>query len=652
MPIRIRHLRLVGISRNYDVPFTDPATGTPHTLSIIAGEISTGKTSVLEFIDYCLGASSYPKHQEIERNVRSAQLEVDLAGEICVIERALSSERMAYIHHCSMDRLDEPHARTARPLDPPGDPGSLSTYLLEAIGLAGITLQQAPTQTSSKADPLSFRNLMWLSFMQNNRLDGKQLLREYNPHEARKMRQVIEVVFEVHSDQLAKLAEVVKEGEERRTGLVREIRSLELFLEEQDVPDPMEIQAHLSELEAERSRLDRRLADLTATMRAQTDYAQALRSEFAAQAEEARTLAARVRDRDTLLKRLLPLRAQYADDESQLVFYDEAKRLFDPLRVEICPSCLQHLQTKPHIDGGTCSLCGQPLSEEGEDVISVDAERRAIRDRLRELNSYIEQVEAELAEAQRDYELALGREKELQSQLDTEVAAAIAPYIAERDEVVRQREAVDAERRDGRRQISWHEGLEERRVEIGRLDERLDRTRQQIKALEAERPNRDHLIASLSARFTAILTAFGFPKLNDPEPPYIDGSFVPHVRGHTYRDIGSAGALTLISLAWILAIFEQALEGGYPHPGFLLIDSPQKNLTPVEGPGVTDEFRDPAIVQRVWEHIVRWSGEVAGLAQIIVVDNRPPGVARPAIVREYSARRDQPPYGLIDDETS
>jgi hypothetical protein len=100
-------------------------------------------------------------------------------------------------------------------------------------------------------------------------------------------------------------------------------------------------------------------------------------------------------------------------------------------------------------------------------------------------------------------------------------------------------------------QVSWHEGLEERRVEIARLDERLDRTRQQIKAIEAAQPSRDPLIASLSARFAWILIAFGFPKVNDPEPPYIDGNFVPHVRGHPCRDIGSSGALKLISLAWL-----------------------------------------------------------------------------------------------------
>jgi hypothetical protein len=650
MAIRIRQLRLVGVSKNYEVPFIDPTTDVLMRLSIIAGEISTGKTSVLELIDFCLGASSYPKHQEIERNVRSAQLEVDLSGKTYVIERALSAERVAFIHHCTLARLDEPHAKTRRALDPPGDPESLSNFLLENVGLAGVTLQQAPTQIASKSDPLSFRNLMWLSFMQNHRLDSKQLLREANPHEARKMRQVIEVVFEVHSDQLAKLAEVVKEGEERRAGLAREIRSLDLFLQEQDVPDRLEIEARLSELEAEGRRLSRRLNDLTNTMRAQTDYAQVLRAEYGAQAEQARGLSARVRDRDTLLKRLLPLRAQYAEDESQLVFYDEAKRLFDPLRVEVCPSCLQELPDKPHIEEGRCSLCGQNLPSDGEEAIDVRAELRATRERRRELNAYIEQVEDELAEAAKDYSAASHRERDLQARLDTEVASALAPFVAERDDVIQAREGVQSARRDARRQISWHDAMEERRVEIARLDEKLERTREQIRALEAQRPSRDELIAALSSRFVTILTAFGFPKLNDPEPPFIDANFVPHVRGNPYRDIGSTGALTLISLAWIMAIFEHAVEGSYAHPGFLMIDSPQKNLTPVESGAAFDEFRDPAIVQRVWAHLLTWSAGVGSSAQLIIVDNRPPETAHAAIVREYSARRDRPPYGLIDNE--
>ncbi len=36
--------------------------------------------------------------------------------------------------------------------------------------------------------------------------------------------------------------------------------------------------------------------------------------------------------------------------------------------------------------------------------------------------------------------------------------------------------------------------------------------------------------------------------------------------------------MTLVALAWQLTIFEEAVESGVGHPGFLLIDSPQKNL--------------------------------------------------------------------------
>ena len=81
-----------------------------------------------------------------------------------------------------------------------------------------------------------------------------------------------------------------------------------------------------------------------------------------------------------------------------------------------------------------------------------------------------------------------------------------------------------------------------------------------------------------------------------------------------------------------------------------MIDSPQKNLMPEAGAPAGDEFGDPAIPWRVWEHIVGWSGAMGSAAQIIVVDNRPPDVADPYVVVRYSGRGDEPPYGLIDDE--
>lgn len=81
-----------------------------------------------------------------------------------------------------------------------------------------------------------------------------------------------------------------------------------------------------------------------------------------------------------------------------------------------------------------------------------------------------------------------------------------------------------------------------------------------------------------------------------------------------------------------------------------MIDSPQKNLMPEGSPASGDEFSDPAIPRRMWEHIVRWSESMSQAAQMIVVDNRPPDLASSHVVVRYSGHAGDPPYGLIEDE--
>jgi hypothetical protein len=55
------------------------------------------------------------RHPEIQRQARSALLEVELSGETNVIERPLfSTEQLACVHRCSMDDISRPHAKDWR----------------------------------------------------------------------------------------------------------------------------------------------------------------------------------------------------------------------------------------------------------------------------------------------------------------------------------------------------------------------------------------------------------------------------------------------------------------------------------------------------------------------------------------------------------
>lgn len=151
------------------------------------------------------------------------------------------------------------------------------------------------------------------------------------------------------------------------------------------------------------------------------------------------------------------------------------------------------------------------------------------------------------------------------------------------------------------------------------------------------------MVGAVSDRFGTILKEFNYPKL---DRPMITSRWEPLVRDTSYR-AASSGARTLLSMAWILAIFEIAYERGDGHPGFLMLDSPQKNIG---GSGDSDaEFADSAVVDGVYSHLERWLAAAGEGAQILVVDNDPPAWVDSVVVR-FTRDAENPPYGLIDNE--
>src|ERR1022692_4894537 len=127
--IRLLRLRLAGVTKPYDVDFR--RDGTLQPLSVISGPTNTGKTSVLQLAAYALGGSQYPDHEEIVRQVRAVVLETAMPSGITTIERALES-RTALVFDLSLDRLGET-VPVAHPVEPAGDPASLSKYLLSTV---------------------------------------------------------------------------------------------------------------------------------------------------------------------------------------------------------------------------------------------------------------------------------------------------------------------------------------------------------------------------------------------------------------------------------------------------------------------------------------------------------------------------------------
>lgn len=643
--MRIGALRLMGLTRDYEVRFGLPDAAQP--LSVIAGQISTGKSSVLEFIDYCLGASNHPRHEEFVRaGVRSALLEISLAGEARVIERGVfTSEPIAKVHACDLVGLASEHAVETHPLRPPGSRESLSSVLLQAVGLAGVSLKEAPTKDASGSDPLSFRDLMSLCFLPNERLGSRAMLHETQPMKALKLQQVVDAVFGVHEQVLVDMSTTLRTLERERDVAVAAATALDQFLADNTIPEESVLSDRVTKATDELGGVEAALSALNSEMRARTSFGDTLRAGYNQAARASRDGATRVRDRETLIRRLLPLRGQYVADIARLRFFAESRLMFDALSLRTCPACRNPLASPPTVIEGECSLCGQRVRPLEEDAVDAEREIKQIESRLTELDRYIAEVEADLAKATLELGELRDAERTAQQALDEQVNVSVTPYLEQRDQLMQTRQALSMRRDQAIRATELRQSAARRRDHAAHLGAEGDALRARIQKVESERRNRSSLIEALSKRFDAILGEFGYPKLHGA---HLDMRYGPMVRGLPYSQL-SSGARTLVALAWHLAIFEQAIEGGDLHPGFLMLDGIQKNLRPVQGDQADAEFQRPEIVTNVYRHLSGWSGGPGSGAQLIIVDNAPPDIGRRHVVVDFSADADRPPYGLIDD---
>ena len=77
--IKLDSLTLIGTRKNYSVQFKDG-------FNLISGPTSTGKTSILEMVDYALGAKSHKSYIEIGNSCSQVELVLYIGDEISMLD--------------------------------------------------------------------------------------------------------------------------------------------------------------------------------------------------------------------------------------------------------------------------------------------------------------------------------------------------------------------------------------------------------------------------------------------------------------------------------------------------------------------------------------------------------------------------------------
>lgn len=180
MRIKFNRLLLVGDNNRYEVKFKDG-------LNFITGPISTGKSTILELIDYCLGKKNHKDYQEVKQTCKYACLDLCLNDERFLIQRPLIAfELPVKVFKWSNEKNDFLSEFEYYTISLPSDEKSLSHFLNEKIGMPEFKLSR---QT------FSFRDLYKYCYIGQTKIDSEDILEEKNYSVNFKRKPTLEIIL-------------------------------------------------------------------------------------------------------------------------------------------------------------------------------------------------------------------------------------------------------------------------------------------------------------------------------------------------------------------------------------------------------------------------------------------------------------------------
>ncbi|WP_411683136.1 AAA family ATPase [Clostridium thailandense] len=625
-------LSLLGIRKNYEVLFKDG-------LNYISGPTSTGKTSILEMINYALGSEKHKNYIEIGQSCTTVELEIEIKGFKYKVRRKLFefNEPVGVFALNTKSNMFE--LLDTYEVDVPSNPKSLSAFLLEKLDLSNIKVAK---------QEFSFRDLFKYSYLKQTEIDNENIMGEKNWQTSIKRKPTFEIIFNIYDELVAELKTSLKVKIEELKELQIKNKGINEFLKRIEVVDLKVYLEKRQYVEKDILEKQKQLQDIKRTNNTNDEISLSIQKKIVSLKSNIGKIGKDISDQKQYLNKLVMLKNQYISEVHKIDFIIEGYRTLEKYDYILCPSCLQPVGKNDSLH--LCSLCGKEKTEvEIDEILQLKQDKRRFTKKHKELVEFIKKEEENL-------KFLIKEDSEFQIDLlnlEKELLFLQKDYV---NPYIEQIEQLNYEIGELNRVLRELDNNNKLLIELDRIkkiceskEKSIVDLKEKIRNTENSSINKDELIKELSELLTEILEAFNFPKL---ENAYVDEkTYLPYVRDRLYRDLGSLAGVTLITMAYYLAITIKAIKEEFNHLGLLIIDSPRKNL----GAKASEEgFKDEEIFNSIIRYLIKLDEEYGKDIQLIVINNGyPTFLDEMNIVKEFDGDGTKGiPYGLIDDTKS
>lgn len=566
--------------------------GFDQNLSVVCGASDTGKSFLVEAIDFLLGGKELRGIPELA-GYEKARIAIESSEKgLWTFERSIEGGNYRIFKGDIEAATDAMESGTMKMKHAAGREDNISGWLLGAIELLGKYVRK---NANGDCRSLSFRDIARLVIVNEQeiiRQDSPFLTGQYVSKTAEKS--TLKLMLTGADDSAIVPADARKQSESNDRA---KAELLEQWIA--DVED--EITEHgfgREELENQLEKLERAIS----SSREKLQLAQSQLNQMTTQRREIvknrEVTKDRIDDIANMLERFALLKAQYVTDLRRLMAIEESGSLFVHHERVPCPLCgalpeSQH--TTEECDGDVEAI-----------VVAAAAEMEKIKRLASDLDSTVTSLHDESARLSE----ALIEIEDKFNDIDGEIKSAIAPELSDV-------------------QSDYSNFVDTRSKVVSHLSvfTRLDKLRAQREELfgdedEAQIGNQN-IVARLSTQVLhefsktveRILEAWDFP---DTGSVYFDETAMDFVINGKLRGNRGKGLRAITHAAATLGLLEFCKERSLPHPGFVVLDSPLLAYYKPEGDG--DSLQGTTLKQKFYKYLIEEHSD----SQVIIVENEHP----------------------------
>lgn len=557
-------------------------------LTLIRGSSDTGKSFIVDAIDFMLGANALKEIPE-RAGYSTVLLGIEMPdGETITLSRSVEGGNFGVYRS---DLRQGPLGVPDETLSPKHNPASLSNasrFLLNAIGLDNRRVRK---NARNATDSLSFRNIAHLCVVDETQMQAETppaLTGSY----VTKTKEISVLKLLLQDEDDSSLVEVESKSELAKLSTAK-IEVIDRLLNElearlADIPMASELREQLAKLNTS---IDKQSSSVGARVQSRTAVTNDLRE----RQQQLLVIQNEWGDTAALQGRFKLLRQKYESDLSRLDTVREVGTLLGYFTAGTCVFCgaePEHQHNNTECEGDATSF-GAAIDEQARRTRALAADLQStindVRDRRRELRRLAGTLQSEIERLQRELADA---EKAL-----TADNVALMDLVDKRTSIERSLGLYD--------QVEALEKMKRVVVDEATAD---TATVAASVSLRAQREFSDELASRLNS--------WGYPH---SEAIRYDALAQDIVAGDQLRAAHGKGVRAILHAAFTLSLAKYCTDREIPHPGFVVLDTPILTYRPPDQDLSDGEDVPASVVTAFYRDIQR-----NATGQIIVMENTDP----------------------------